>query len=171
MRYAVLFILVMAVGCQPAIRFTSDHGRPVSKKTTQSPDNDHYTYNSGAVDKDRMSKVIAGYLYTPYKLGGTGKLGIDCSGLVYVVYRDYNSTRLPANTDKLFNRLKRVNYKDIAYGDLVFFSFDGSDVSHVGIYVGHDKFVHASKSRGVVITKINDEYYRSAYKGARRVVW
>ncbi len=169
MKFAVVFILAMALGCQPAVRFTSDHSTPAPGKSTEKPDINEDS--GGTVNQDKMGKVIAKYLYTPYKLGGTGKLGIDCSGLVYVVYRDYNATRLPANTDDLFRRLRRIDYKDIAYGDLVFFSFDGSDVSHVGIYVGNDKFVHASKSRGVVITKINDEYYRKAYRGARRVLW
>ena len=111
-----------------------------------------------------MGKIIAGYLRTPYQLGGSGKLGIDCSGLVYVIYRDYNSTRLPKNTEKLYRDLKRVDYKNCRYGDLLFFSFDRTQVSHVGIYVGNNKFVHASKSRGVIISSMNEDYYRDNYK-------
>jgi cell wall-associated NlpC family hydrolase len=168
MRYLAIFILVISLACQSAVRYTS------AGEVTDIPANTGNTSvsgQSGPIDQGRMGKIIAGYLRTPYREGGTGKLGLDCSGLVYVVYRDYNGSRLPANTTKLFKSLKAVQYKNIKYGDLVFFSFNGSMVSHVGIYVGNDKFVHASESNGVVISNIVDDYYRTAYKGSRRVLW
>jgi len=163
------------LACQSNVRYTS--GREISTAasggiSTNSSGNNHANTNySGTVDQSTMGKIIAGYLRTPYQLGGTGKLGIDCSGLVYVIYRDYNSTRLPKTTNKLYHDLKRVDYKNCRYGDLLFFSFDRTDVSHVGIYVGNDKFVHASKARGVIISSMNEDYYRNNYKGARRVLW
>ena len=176
MRIFIVFILAILLSCQSAVRYTS--GRELTTGTygsgsTSSADNDDNTQinQSGAIDQSTMGKIIAGYLRTPYQLGGTGKLGIDCSGLVYVIYRDYNSTRLPKNTEKLFRDLKRVDYKNCRYGDLLFFSFDRTQVSHVGIYVGNNKFVHASKSRGVIISSMNEDYYRDNYKGARRVLW
>jgi len=107
---------------------------------------------------------------TPYRSGGYGKLGIDCSGLVYAVYRDYAGLHLPPSTKKLFNGLERVSYRDLNYGDLVFFSINGKHASHVGIFVGDDKFVHASKSRGVVLGSLTDKYYRQTFVGARRVL-
>jgi lipoprotein Spr len=168
MRYLAIFILVFSLACQSAVRYTS--AGEVTAIPTETGSSSTIG-KSGPIDQGRMGKIIAGYLRTPYRQGGTGKLGLDCSGLVYVVYRDYNGSRLPANTTKLFKSLKAVEYKNIKYGDLVFFSFDGSMVSHVGIYVGNDKFVHASESNGVVISNIVDDYYRTSYKGSRRVLW
>lgn len=168
MKYLLALAMIMFISCQSAVRYTSA-GKITDNAGSSGGTNT--TVQAGPIDQGRMGKIIAGYLRTPYKPGGTGKLGLDCSGLIYVVYRDYNGSRLPANTTKLFSRLKRVEYKNIKYGDLVFFSFDGTTVSHVGIYVGNDKFVHASQSNGVIISNIVDDYYRTSYKGSRRVLW
>lgn len=175
MRILIILLLSTFLSCQSAVRYTS--GRELTTgsygngtETTGHSENTQIN-QSGSIDQSTMGKIIAGYLRTPYQLGGTGKLGIDCSGLVYVVYRDYNSTRLPKNTDKLYHDLKRVDYQNCHYGDLLFFSFDNTNVSHVGIYVGNNKFVHASQSRGVIISSMNEDYYRNNYKGARRVIW
>lgn len=167
MRFFILIAISLLFACQPAVRFTGEQNVDVSPGDNNSGE---ASDNSPAgVDRGRMGKIIAGYLRTPYKNGGTGKLGLDCSGLVYVVYRDYNGTRLPISTDKLYRNLKKIDYRNIKYGDLVFFTFDGSLVSHVGIYVGNDKFVHASQSKGVIISDITEDYYRLNYKGSRRV--
>ncbi|HEQ99651.1 MAG TPA: hypothetical protein ENO22_09960 [candidate division Zixibacteria bacterium] len=167
MRFFIFILLSLLFACQPAVRFAGEENVDVAPDENNAgsvADN-----SSSGVDRGRMGKIIAGYLRTPYKNGGTGKLGLDCSGLVYVVYRDYNGTRLPINTEKLYRNLKKVDYSKIRYGDLVFFTFDGTLVSHVGIYVGNDKFVHASKSKGVIISDITEDYYRLNYKGTRRV--
>lgn len=175
MRYFICLIVLILLACQSNVRYTS--GREISTaasggNSSNPSQNDNFNPgHSGKIDQSTMGKIIAGYLRTPYQLGGTGKLGIDCSGLVYVVYRDYNSTRLPKSTDKLYRDLKRVDYKNCKYGDLLFFSFDRTEVSHVGIYVGNNKFVHSSKSRGVIISSMNEDYYRNNFTGARRVMW
>ena len=168
MKYFLTLAILQLFACQSAVRYTSSANiadLPVSSGGLI--DNGQ----SGPIDQGRMGKIIAGYLRTPYKVGGTGKLGLDCSGLVFVVYRDYNNSHLPVSAVSLFKSLKTVEYKDIKYGDLVFFSFDGTEVSHVGIYVGNDKFVHASQSNGVIISSIVEDYYRASYKGSRRVLW
>jgi cell wall-associated NlpC family hydrolase len=116
-----------------------------------------------------MNKVIAQYMSVPYRSGGTGKLGLDCSGFVYVVYRDYDETRLPLTVRSQYHLDHRVDYNDLSYGDLIFFTVDKRKVSHVGIYLGEGKFVHASKSRGVVIDNLTDDYWIERYSGARRV--
>jgi cell wall-associated NlpC family hydrolase len=116
-----------------------------------------------------MNHVIAGYVRTPYQRGGSGVLGLDCSGLVYVVYRDYDGTRLPLTVQSLYRLEDRVPPDDLTYGDLVFFRTDGRKVTHVGIYIGDGKFVHASETRGVTIDDLNVETFASEYAGARRV--
>jgi murein DD-endopeptidase / murein LD-carboxypeptidase len=169
MRYAVICFLILIIACQSTVRYTSE-GDLTDSPADNSEENSG-DYSAGTVDSGRMNKIIAGYLRTPYKNGGVDKNGIDCSGLVMAVYNEYNSTRLPRNTGKLYSKLRNVEYKTIAYGDLVFFALNGSGVSHVGIYVGNKKFVHASKSRGVVIDSMNEDYYVNSFKGVRRVLW
>lgn len=128
------------------------------------------------VENDRMpvqptifSRVVEDYLSVPYQLGGDGSKGIDCSNLVRVLYRDYDGTRLPASTDRLFRLPNSVARDDLAVGDLVFFKFGGADVSHVGVYLGDGRFVHASESSGVIVSSLKDATYKERYVGARRI--
>jgi len=165
-RFCVLLAAaVIMIGCEPNIRYSPGPSKPVADG------NIGYTRQTGSeIDTERMQGIIEGYLGTSYRSGGYGKLGIDCSGLVYSVYRDYSSLHLPPQTKKLFDQLKRVGYRDLRFGDLVFFSLNGKHASHVGIYIGDNRFVHASKNNGVIVSSLAEEYYRQSYVGARRVV-
>ena len=168
MRYMILLLALSLVACQSTVRYTSG-GDVYDPDVNNQPSSGEQS--GSVVVPASMGKIIAGYLRTPYKSGGMNKDGIDCSGLIHVVYKQYNGTRLPVNSGKLFNNLRSVEYENIKYGDLIFFNLNGAGISHVGIYVGNQKFVHASKSRGVIISSMKENYYRNAFKGARRVLW
>lgn len=122
------------------------------------------------INKDKMDDIINSYLGTPYRENGTSRLGIDCSGLVREVYRRYSGINLPHDTKKLYTLVKDVKKRNLLYGDLVFFALDSEEVSHIGIYLGEGQFVHASSSQGVIISSLNEDYYRKNYVGARRVI-
>lgn len=122
------------------------------------------------VDPGIFTRVVEQYIGLPYKKGGDDEKGYDCSHLVRNVYRDYSGTRLPASTRALFQLPEEVTREELVVGDLLFFSFDDVTISHVGIYMGGGRFVHASESRGVVKSSLSDPEYREAYKGARRVL-
>ena len=128
------------------------------------------SYGKREIDRVRMGQVIESYLSTPFREGGADHAGVDCSGLVVAVYRDYSGMKLPHDSRKLFQLVKQVERNDLKFGDLVFFSDMGWLASHVGVYIGSDRFVHVSKSQGVVISSLQDEYYRKGYLGARRVI-
>lgn len=117
-----------------------------------------------------MGQIIESYLGTPYREKGINRAGIDCSGLAVAVYREYKGIKLPHDSRKLFQLVKKVEKDKLEFGDLVFFSDVGWLVSHLGIYIGSDRFVHASKSQGVIISSLQDQYYRRRYLGARRVI-
>ena len=129
--------------------------------------------NRRVVNQQLMWQSIQDYLGpppTPYRWGGTSKIGIDCSGLVMNLYRE-QGILLPRTSAEQYLTGKPVT-GILQFGDLVFFSKYGPayKVTHVGIYIGGDKFVHASASRGVVISSLNSRYYRLRYKGARRII-
>ncbi len=109
--------------------------------------------------------LVRPYLGAPYRFGGTGEGGFDCSGLVLRVYQKLG-VRLPRTARAMFQSLPAV--ADPKPGDLVFFSFSGKAIDHVGIYLGRGRFVHAS-NRGVVIEPLDAPWYRRAYRGARSV--
>ncbi len=126
--------------------------------------------NESHVDQGKMGRIIDSYLGTPYNLGGETKTGMDCSGLVVAVYRQYAGFRLPHDSQKLFKLVKRIDKDNLAYGDLVFFSEGWFGVSHVGIYLGGGRFVHSVGDLGVIVSSLEEDYYKKRYTGARRVI-
>lgn len=109
---------------------------------------------------------------TPYRYGGnTPQGGFDCSGLVNYVYRDMLDLRLPRTSSELAKvQGPKVAPERLAAADLVFFGSRGN-VSHVGIYVGEGRFVHAPSSGGTVrLDRLDGPYWREHYSGARRVL-
>ena len=113
-----------------------------------------------------------GLVGTPYTYGGnTPASGFDCSGLVAYVYRDMLDLRLPRTSRELAAiQGPRIAPEKLAAADLVFFGSKGS-VSHVGIYVGEGRFVHAPSSGGTVrLDTLDGPYWRDHYSGAKRVL-
>jgi hypothetical protein len=107
---------------------------------------------------------------TPYVWGGASRSGVDCSGLVYMLYAPY-VPELPRTSYGQFAMGTRVPRADLRPGDLVFFDTDGSGASHVGIYTGEAEFVTVSSSAGRVITaRLDNPYWAGHYIGARRLL-
>lgn len=113
-----------------------------------------------------------GLLGSPYKLGGTDpEKGVDCSGFVRHVYKRTEAIDLPHNAKAISQKGQTVPREALAPGDLVFFNTLRKPFSHVGIYAGDGKFVHASSSRSkqVMVSDMNDRYWSRRFDGARRV--
>ncbi|MBI4550964.1 MAG: C40 family peptidase [Candidatus Latescibacteria bacterium] len=117
-----------------------------------------------------MRSAIESFLGTPYRYGGDSLDGIDCSGLVMVIYRSSAGVQLPHIAEQLIRLGKKVKLKKIRFGDLVFFNTGSQEGVHSGIYVGDGQFAHASLSRGVILSRLDETYYRQRFLEARRVV-
>lgn len=113
------------------------------------------------------------YLGVRYKLGGNDRFGMDCSGLVQRVFRDALVMKLPRTVEELWKLGKSISFEELEPGDLVFFS-PGSEnkryPTHVGIYIGNYKFIHASESSGVRIDSLVDPFWKGRFFGARRII-
>lgn len=109
-------------------------------------------------------------LGVPYRFGGETPTGFDCSGLVQYVFGK-NGKRLPRMADEQFKTGSAVELKKLEPGDLVFFSTYEPGASHCGIYLGEQQFIHASSSRGVMVSRLDDVYWKPRYVGARRVLY
>lgn len=95
---------------------------------------------------------------TKYQLGGLTKRGIDCSGLVYLIYQDVFGREIPRVTSQQVQVIKRKYESQLKEGDLVFFDFDGRKFSHVGVYLQNGYYVHASTRKGVMLEKLRNPY-------------
>ena len=117
---------------------------------------------------ERITGTALRYLGVPYVWGGTSFGGVDCSGFVWAVFAK-NGIYLPRTADAQFEEGRRVSTSDLRAGDLVFFQTYALGASHVGIYLGDGKFVHASSSDGVRVDQLGEDYYSARYIGARRL--
>lgn len=118
--------------------------------------------------KEIVSKA-AKYKGVPYVFGGTTPKGFDCSGYVQCVFKDCKAT-LPRLADEQATKGVFVTQKQLRPGDLVFFTTYLPGASHVGIYAGSGKFWSASSSKGVILSSLSDDYWKTRYYGARRVL-
>jgi len=107
------------------------------------------------------------FLGRPYQWSGIGQRGFDCSGLVFRVF-EATGMALPHSSFAQYRIGTPVAAAALAGGDLVFFRTHNRGPSHVGIYIDGSRFVHASASRGVIVSSLNEPYYRARYLGARR---
>ena len=121
----------------------------------------------GAVFTADIVRGALRYLGRPYQWSGVGRRGFDCSGLVVRVFTALGVV-LPHSSVAQYRAGIAVPLALLGPGDLVFFHTYTSGPSHVGIYLGAGRFIHASVSRGVMVSSLNEPYYRSRYLGARR---
>ncbi|ABM02799.1 NLP/P60 protein [Psychromonas ingrahamii 37] len=106
---------------------------------------------------------------TPYRFGGTNKQGIDCSALIQKIYLSSFNLKLPRTTKRQSRQGYLINKSKLQVGDLVFFKTSLTD-NHVGIFIGNGLFLHASSSQGVMISVLNNSYWRSKYWQSRRIL-
>ncbi|EGH7863908.1 bifunctional murein DD-endopeptidase/murein LD-carboxypeptidase [Salmonella enterica] len=119
--------------------------------------------------KSRIMDQYADWKGVRYRLGGSTKKGVDCSSFVQRTFREQFGLELPRSTYEQQEMGKAVSRNNLRTGDLVLFRA-GSTGRHVGIYIGNNQFVHASTSSGVIISSMNEPYWKKRYNEARRVL-
>jgi cell wall-associated NlpC family hydrolase len=124
---------------------------------------------AGAEIEKRLREEYRHWKGTRHCLGGTGSRGIDCSGFVKAVYKDVFKIDLPRTTRAQVRQGQPVSFGKLRAGDLVFFK-PPSYPRHVGIYLGGSEFVHASKNKGITLSKIDKYYWGKYYWTARRIL-
>lgn len=149
------FFLVLTQGCST----TQTKGRFVSSSLTN-----HQI-------KRELNKQYSTWKGARYKIGGLKRSGVDCSGFIYRVFKDGVGVNLPRTTFQQSKLGHFINKSKLKVGDLVFFK-TGSILKsrHVGIYTGSDQFIHASTSKGVIKSSLNNPYWDEAYWHSRRVL-
>lgn len=123
--------------------------------------------NSSAV-KHKLYQQHKEWRGVDYEMGGLSKDGIDCSGFVYRTFRQKLGINIPRSTELQIKLGTKVSKNKLRAGDLVFFK-TASKVRHVGIYLENNKFLHASTSKGVMISKLDNVYWKQKFWQAKRL--
>lgn len=116
----------------------------------------------------KLYLFIEEWLDTRYSFGGSDKSGIDCSSFAGRLEKDIYNHDLPRNSRQQYKACEKISIADATEGDLVFFNTRGG-VSHVGVYLANGYFVHASTSSGVIISNLDENYYKERFLSAGRV--
>jgi len=109
-----------------------------------------------------LYRFITDWTGVKYKLGGLDKNGIDCSGFALLLEKNIYGYTMPRRSRDQAEAIKKKNLSSLQEGDLIFFSFGGNEVDHVGVYLNNDFFVHASTTRGVIVDDLNLPVYQKA---------
>jgi len=110
----------------------------------------------------QLYKFITEWSGVRYQLGGLDKRGIDCSGFSYLLERDIYGKQLPRRSRDQADVIKKKDLSQLKEGDLIFFSFGGGEIDHVGVYLNGSSFVHASPSRGIIVDDLSLPAYQRA---------
>ncbi len=119
----------------------------------------------------QFEKKAKEYLGVPYRKGGTSKKGMDCSGFARMLYNRLFHIDLPHSSVQQYklSELKKISKTGMQPGDLIFFGNKGKKrINHVGVYLSNGKFIHASTSLGITVSRLNDSYWKKRFVGSKR---
>ena len=156
-QLSVIGLLLMAPGLFAAV--------PIQGKSVQ-----------GAGAAEARLKLLAAAescLGTPYRYAGLDRSGLDCSGLVYLSFREGLNYTIPRTAESIYSWADKITTEELQPGDLVFFVTDGQKVSHIGIYAGEGRFIHSASEgprTGVMYSHLSEAYWKRTYRGAGRAL-
>jgi cell wall-associated NlpC family hydrolase len=181
--YFILFLLLFAFACSTPHKAkkhekVNEHrhveATGVEKKVIEKSDfYSNYSKKLGVklqgTEDKKLITCMASWLGTPYKYSGETRQGTDCSGMVLAIYKEVYKKDLFRSSMEQMKNVTLIKRDELKLGDLVFFKIGSDNVSHVGIYIGESKFMHASTQRGVVINSLEEEYYKKWFFMGGRV--
>ena len=121
----------------------------------------------------RLLKTAESFLGTPYRYSGIDRKGLDCSGFVYLSFKESLNYTIPRSSGAIYSWVEKINTPELQIGDLVFFITTGPGVSHLGIYAGNGMFIHSASegpNTGVIYSRLDEAYWKRTYTGAGRAL-
>jgi len=167
--FSLLFTLLIVIsGCSTKGAHTYKASLKPFKKPIKKEPISYTLKNKNAISLSLYDEYLKWY-GTPYKLGGNTLRGVDCSFLVQRIYRDAFGIRVPRTTKQQAKTGYKIDKASLREGDLLLFQ-TGYNIRHSGIYLERGNFINASTKHGVIISNINNPYWRSKYWQSRRVL-
>jgi len=125
--------------------------------------------SSKEIKKNDLYRFVEDWYGVPYKYGGCKKSGVDCSCFTNILYEQVYKQKLIGNAAELYKNADKISLHKAKEGDLVFFKINVPYISHVGILLRDEHFVHASSSKGVIVSSLNEAYYKKYFHSAGRI--
>ncbi len=126
-------------------------------------------YDIQYIANPRLFDFVSKWIDTPYHYAGNDEQGIDCSGFVAMIYKNVYHIDLEGGSRDIYKESTSLSRADLREGDMVFFKINPSRISHVGVYLGQNKFAHASVKSGVIISDLDEPYYQQRYFSGGRI--
>ena len=157
--YIFIAIILLAYGCATP-RHAEQHS---STKSVEGKYARMLGVDVGDISNKKLYAFIDEWYGVPYKYAGKTKSGVDCSGFTCVLFREIYLKELSGSSSSLHKQCKPISKEKLQEGDLIFFKIDSKDVSHVGVYLQNNKFVHATTKAGVMIDDLDEDYYKKYF--------
>ena len=159
MRRLFFGIVFLSIACLPACRSHRNNPKHIVSQREIHKYEEQLGISLPETSNIAFIKAIVPWLGSPYKYGGNTRNGTDCSGFVSSIYSSFYKIELDRTSLLIYQNARKINKSQVKEGDLVFFKTDGNKVSHVGITITPNQFIHASSKKGVVVNSLNEPYY------------
>jgi lipoprotein Spr len=180
--YFCLILIVLTASCKskkpisanhPAKQKTESVEKPVTKTIVNEEKKESKLEEIKLETKNILDKTLVTFINdwygVNYKYGGSDKQGIDCSHFAAKLYADVYNKKISGSASSIESLTSTVKTSDMQEGDLIFFKIEQNKVSHVGVYIGNNKFIHASTSHGVIISCLDEAYYKKYFYKAGKL--
>ena len=161
----ITLILLVLFSCGVKRSTTNNSSSSIKKK---------YSQLLGVSEKEISNKKLYSFIDdwygVPYKYGGKSKSGVDCSDFVSILYKNVFGKEISGSSASMSKQCKTISKDELKEGDLVFFKIDSKEISHIGIYLQNNKFIHATTKAGVMIDDLSEEYYKKYFESAGRIL-
>lgn len=168
----VVAAATISTGCSSSRKMTGPGHKPAVSLTERELRQKYagkIAASAGDIDNIPLYRFIDEWYGVPYRYGGNGKNGVDCSGFSTKLYAGVYNTPIARTAQQQYDACKKVKKKKLKEGDFVFFNEGGRKITHVGIYLINDYFVHASTGNGVMISNLNDAYWEDHFAGGGKL--
>ncbi|MDO4997311.1 MAG: C40 family peptidase [Neisseria sp.] len=165
------FICTLAILFSVPASMADDLENLIQSRNTIAPSAPATTQSVSKQDADDLIRSAMGLLGVAYRFGGTSPTsGMDCSGFMQYIFRKSMQVNLPRTAAQQAQMGVAVSRSELQAGDMVFFNTAGNRISHVGLYIGNNRFIHAPRTgKTIEITSLSNKYWNSKYRLARRV--
>lgn len=173
-KYPMKYLLLLGLFCSSLFLVSCNSSKHLSRTSDRTAElSRQLGFKVTRKDDLRLYTAAAEWLGTPYRYGGMARKGVDCSGLINQIYKQvYHKSLERSSSNMATKNCRKIMKNDLKSGDLVFFNTSQKrrkGINHVGLFLKNGYFIHASTSKGVIISNLKEEYYRKCWKQGGRV--